>query len=94
MSAVSRSSRFGKRKEMLADVVAATDDEHMQFSGAFDDPIQLLKTCEKMRLEGIVSKRSESSYASGPMRDRLKIKTKAWRAANANRFELLHKRSR
>jgi bifunctional non-homologous end joining protein LigD len=85
---------LSQRKAMLADVVADTDDEHMQFSGAFDDPIGLLTTCEKMGLEGIVSKRRESPYTSGPTRDWLKIKTKAWRAANTDRFELLHKRSR
>jgi hypothetical protein len=80
---------LSERKAMLADVIADTDDEHMQFSGAFDDPIGLLKTCEKMHLEGIVSKRRESPYTSGPTRDWLKILTKAWRAANAERFELL-----
>ena len=44
---------------MLADVVAAADDEHLQFSGDFDDPIRLLETCSKMGFEGIVSKRRE-----------------------------------
>jgi bifunctional non-homologous end joining protein LigD len=81
------------RREYLAELIAAADSERIQFSGAFDDPIELLKTCEKMDLEGIVSKRRGSSYHSGVTRDWLKIKTAAWRAANTKRFELLKKRA-
>ena len=81
------------RREHLAQVIAATDSERIQFSGAFDDPLQLLKACEKMGLEGIVSKRRGSAYRPGPTRDWLKIKTAAWRAANTKRFELLKKRA-
>lgn len=81
------------RKSELNALVNATDDERMQFSGAFDDPGRLLKTCEKMGFEGIVSKRRASPYRSGPTRDWLKVKTAAWRAANQNRFELLKKRA-
>lgn len=80
-----------QRKAALNDLVNDTDDEHLQFSGAFDDPVELLKVCEKMRLEGIVSKRRASPYRSGPTREWLKIKTAAWRAANTKRFELLRK---
>ena len=46
-----------QRKAMLAKLVAAVGDEHLQFSGAFSDPIKLLATCQRMNLEGIVSKR-------------------------------------
>jgi ATP-dependent DNA ligase len=81
------------RRRHLADLIAATASERIQFSGAFDDPVPLLKTCEKMNLEGIVSKRRGSSYHSGATRDWVKVKTAAWRAANTNRFELLKKRA-
>ena len=54
-----------QRKALLAGVVSAADDEHLQFSGDFDDPIRLLETCGKMGFEGIVSKRKESP-GSGP----------------------------
>jgi ATP-dependent DNA ligase len=81
------------RRDHLAGLIAATDSERIQFSGAFDDPHALLKTCEKMNLEGIVSKRRGSSYQSGPTRHWLKTKTAAWRAANTKRFELLRKRA-
>jgi ATP-dependent DNA ligase len=62
------------------------DTEHIQFSGTFADPIKLLATCERMRLEGIVSKRRDSAYRSGPTRDWLKTKMAVWRAANRDRF--------
>lgn len=81
-----------ERKAQLAELIAAADTEHIQFSGAFADPIKLLATCERMGLEGIVSKRRESSYRSGPTRDWVKCKTAAWKAGNHDRFELLHKR--
>jgi ATP-dependent DNA ligase len=44
-----------------------------------------------MNLEGIVSKRKESPYRSGPTRDWLKIKTASWRAANRDRYEVFAK---
>jgi bifunctional non-homologous end joining protein LigD len=82
-----------QRKAILADVVALGDSQHIQFSGDFNDPTRLLETCQRMGLEGIVSKRRGSSYHSGATRDWLKIKTAAWRAVNSNRFELLKKRA-
>ena len=75
-------------------LVMAADSEHLQFSGTFTDPIKLLETCDKMRLEGIVSKRKDSAYRSGPTKDWLKVKTSAWRAANRDRWELFDKRGR
>ena len=52
-----------QRKGLLGDVVSQADDEHLQFSGDFDDPIRLLDTCQKMGFEGIVSKRRDPAYA-------------------------------
>ena len=80
-----------ERKALLAGIVKRADDEHLQFSGEFEDPFELLETCKKMNLEGIVSKRKESAYRSGPTRDWLKIKTAIWRAANRDRWELFEK---
>ena len=37
-----------QRKGLLGDVVSQADDEHLQFSRDFDDPIRLLDTCQKM----------------------------------------------
>jgi bifunctional non-homologous end joining protein LigD len=75
-----------QRKTFLAE---ATDDEHLQFSG---DPAKLLQVCHKMGLEGIIWKRKESPYRSGPTRDWRKIKTASWKVANRNRAELFEKR--
>jgi bifunctional non-homologous end joining protein LigD len=71
-----------QRKAILADLVTRVNDTQLQFSGGFDDPLQVLETCKKMNLEGIVSKRRDSAYRSGPTRDWLKTKTATWRAAN------------
>jgi bifunctional non-homologous end joining protein LigD len=79
------------RKEALAELIMAADTEHLQFSGTFADPIKLLKTCDKMNLEGIVSKRKDSAYRSGPTKDWLKIKTATRRAANRDRWEMFEK---
>ena len=67
-------------------------DKHLQFSGEFDEPLELLSAGKKMSLEGIVSKRRESAYRSGPTRDWLKVKTGTWRAENRGRWELFEKR--
>ncbi len=80
-----------ERKALLAGIVKRAGDKHLQFSGEFEDPFDLLETCKKMNLEGIVSKRKESAYRSGPTRDWLKIKTAIWRAANRDRWELFEK---
>jgi bifunctional non-homologous end joining protein LigD len=80
-----------RRKAILADLINATNDEHLQFSGDFDDPVKLLGACQRMNLEDIVSKRRESAYRPGPTRDWLKIKTATWRAANSDRYELFAK---
>lgn len=83
-----------QRKEMLAEVIALADDEHIQFSADFPDPLALLAAGEKTGLEGVVSKRRDSAYRSGRTRDWLKIKTKTWREANRERFSMLHKKPR
>ena len=76
------------RKAMLAQLVAAADTKHLQFSGDFPDAIKLLKACEKLKLEGIVSKRRDSPYRSGPTKQWIKIKTAIWRLANRDRWEM------
>ena len=62
-------------------------------SAHFDSAPDLLKAAESMALEGIVSKRRDSSYQPGRSRDWIKVKTAAWRAANADRFEMFEKQS-
>jgi ATP-dependent DNA ligase len=44
-----------------------------------------------MGLEGIVSKRREQPYRSGPNSGWIKVKTATWREANRDRGELFDK---
>ena len=74
------------------DWFSTADDRRLQFSADCDDPYQLLAAGETMNLEGIVSKRKDSAYRSGPTRDWIKVKTAAWRAANRDRSEMFKKR--
>jgi bifunctional non-homologous end joining protein LigD len=84
---------LAERKAMLGAIVAMVGSKQLQFSAAFNDPLKLLASCEKLGFEGIVSKRADSVYLPGPTKDWLKVKTAAWRAANADRFEMMRKRS-
>jgi ATP-dependent DNA ligase len=54
---------------------------------------ELLAVCAKLRLEGIVSKRLDRPYVSGPCRDWIKVKCAAWKEANRWRSEAFSKRS-
>jgi ATP-dependent DNA ligase len=45
-----------------------------------------------MGLEGVVSKRRASPYASGTKCNWIKVKSKSWRGANNNRGELFYRR--
>ena len=83
-----------ERKALLPNSVVMAADKHLQFSGTFTDPITLLETCERMHLEGIVSKHKDSAYRSGPTRDWLKVKTATWRTANNGRWEMFEKKRR
>jgi ATP-dependent DNA ligase len=69
-----------------------SDIPSLRLVEAFEDGIKLLALAERLRLEGIVSKRKLSPYRSGPSRDWLKIKTATWRAANRERWRLFESR--
>ena len=51
----------------------------------------LLDHCDRLGLDGIVSKRLASRYASGPSRSWVKTKCPQWRRANADRHKLFEK---
>ena len=68
-------------------------DGVLRLSETFEEPIELLAAAERMGLEGIVSKRRNSPYLSGPTRSWLKVKTAAWREANRDRGEMFRKTS-
>lgn len=58
----------------------------VMISETFEDGTALLEACERLGLEGIVSKRRASRYRSGPAHNWLKVKTTAWRQANRAHF--------
>jgi bifunctional non-homologous end joining protein LigD len=82
---------LSKRRSLLSKLLKGADDQVLGFSMAFEDPGKLLAAAEKMGLEGIVSKRRDSVYRSGPTRYWVKVKTAAWREANRDRHELFDK---
>ena len=61
---------------------------HLFLVEAFPEGEPLLEWCTRYRLEGIVSKRRTSGYASGPSRHWVKVKCDSWREANEDRQKL------
>jgi bifunctional non-homologous end joining protein LigD len=84
------------RKSKLARLVYKTHKNWLRLSETFDHGLKLLASCEKMGLEGIVSKRRDFPYRSGDQSEWIKVKCHGWREANRNRHELFErpKRSR
>jgi bifunctional non-homologous end joining protein LigD len=77
------------RRAKLQKLVARFDNSFVRFSEAFTDAERLLAECERLGLEGIVSKMGNQPYRSGKG-DWVKVKTKAWREANRDRRELFN----
>ena len=67
-------------------------DNWLRYSESFDDGTKLLASCERVGLEGIVSKKRDTPYRSGKC-DWVKIKCAPWPEANKNRGDLLQKRN-
>ena len=61
------------------------------YSEAFDDPLALLTAVNDRGLEGIVSKRKHAPYRSGSYSGWVKVKSPAWRIANAERWKFFEK---
>jgi bifunctional non-homologous end joining protein LigD len=80
------------RRKLLHQIIKHAGERALQFSQHFDSSPGLLIAAERMGLEGIVSKRRDSRYASGRSREWVKVKTAAWRAANADRGEMVEKK--
>jgi bifunctional non-homologous end joining protein LigD len=87
-----RREPLDSRRERLELLLAGADGDLLRFSEAFDDPVKLLEAAMKLGLEGIVSKRREQPYRSGPNSGWVKVKTAAWREANRDRWEMFERR--
>ena len=81
------------RRARLEGLLAGADGDLLRFSEAFDDAEKLLAAALELGLEGIVSKRRERPYRSGPNSGWVKVKTAAWREANRDRREMFERRS-
>jgi ATP-dependent DNA ligase len=81
------------RKYVLEKIIYKARDHTLRLSETFDDGDKLLASCERMGLEGIVSKRRDLPYRSGTA-DWVKVKCLSWRDANKDRGELFNKNKR
>jgi hypothetical protein len=52
---------------------------------------KLLRAAERLKLEGVVSKRRGTAYRSGDCRNWRKVKTAAWREANRQRWRIFER---
>jgi bifunctional non-homologous end joining protein LigD len=62
-----------ERKARLEKVIIAASAERLHYSESFDDGFELLKGADRIRLEGIVSKRRDAPYRSGNQSDWIKV---------------------
>jgi bifunctional non-homologous end joining protein LigD len=86
-----RSEPLEERRARLEALLAGADQDLLRLSESFDEPVKLLEAAVKLGLEGIVSKRREQSFRSGPNSGWVKVKTAAWREANKDRWEMFQR---
>ena len=79
-----------ERKARLEKLIASTNTGWLHYSEGFDDGIALLKAADRMKREGIVSKRRDAPYRSGKQYGWVKVKCE-WRAANKERWRLFER---
>lgn len=85
-------AKLYERKQALGAQIELARHPSIRDVAWFDDSAELLAECEKRRLEGVVAKRIEAPYRSGPRCGWVKLKTTTRREANAWRGEFFHKR--
>jgi bifunctional non-homologous end joining protein LigD len=77
-----------ERRRRLTRLLARSDVPCLHLVETFEDGSTLLRQCEAMGLEGIVSKRRNAAYVSGMSKNWRKTKTEAWRKANTERWRM------
>ena len=81
-----------RRKRLMGLVERLTETVPVLYlPDQFANGLELLTMCDKMHLEGIVSKRLDRPYVSGPTKDWLKVKCTAWKEASRWRAEVFEK---
>jgi bifunctional non-homologous end joining protein LigD len=83
-----RDKPLHRRRTRLRALVQGLDCPAVLASETFTDGEALMRAVEKRGLEGVVSKRRDSLYRSGPCKDWRKVKTTAWRETNKERWRL------
>jgi hypothetical protein len=78
----------GAPRSIFMDIYAARARDYMERTGA----LRLLAACAEHKLEGIVSKRVDRPYRSGPSSSWIKVKCREWRRANQWRHEFFARR--
>jgi bifunctional non-homologous end joining protein LigD len=74
-----------ERKARLEKLIVAANANWLRYSESFDDGLKLLQAADRMRLEGVVSKRRDAPYRSGKQCGWVKVKCASWREANKER---------
>jgi bifunctional non-homologous end joining protein LigD len=77
-----------ERKQRLARLIARARFDRLRLVEHFEDGEKLLAACAEAGLEGVVAKRRDAPYRSGPSRSWLKTKCLSWKAANRERWRL------
>ena len=88
-----REASLTERKYALQKIINKANDHTLRLSESFVNGAKLLSSCERMSLEGIVSKKRKAPYRSGAS-DWIKVKCLTWRKANKDRWELFNKNKR
>jgi bifunctional non-homologous end joining protein LigD len=86
-----RDQPLEQRRARLEALLARGKSDLVRFSESFPDANALLAECVRLGLEGIVCKRKDSVYRSGPRSGWIKVKTSEWMAANKFRARLFER---
>ena len=71
-----RAAPLRERRALLEAFLSQHASEHVRFSPAFDaDPVNLMRSAEQLKLEGIVAKRDDAPYVSRRTDSWLKLKS-------------------
>jgi bifunctional non-homologous end joining protein LigD len=87
-----RDQALVQRRARLQALLARAKSDLLRFSESFPDAEALLAECSRRGLEGIVAKRKDAPYRSGPRSGWIKVKTPEWKVANKYCAKLFEKR--
>ncbi len=77
-----------ERKRELVKLCRKSLLSRMRLIQTFTDGDVLFEHCARYRFEGIVAKRLDRPYVSGPSRSWVKVKCPGWKRENSERFRM------